>query len=65
MIEQKKLGYHLPFKKLSPEKLLQAINAADDQKIKETCRVTASAIRAEDGLRNAVDLLDTYFSLKS
>jgi hypothetical protein len=33
--------------------------------MKETCRATAAAIKAEDGLRNAVDLLDTYFSLKS
>lgn len=62
MIEQKKLGYHLPFKKLSPEKLLRAINAAEDQKIKEACRTTAAAIRAEDGLDNAVNLLEKYFN---
>lgn len=62
MIEQKKLGYHLPFKKLSPEKLLRAIHATDDQKIKETCRATAAAIRAEDSLGNAVHLLEKYFN---
>ena len=62
MIEQKKLGYHLPFKSLSPENLLQAINAAEDHLIKENCRATAAVIRSEDGLGNAVNLLDKYFA---
>ena len=61
MIEQKKLGCHLPFKRLSPEKLLQAINAAEDRLIKENCRTTAAGIRTEDGLGNAVNLIDKYF----
>ncbi|HMI61233.1 MAG TPA: glycosyltransferase [Puia sp.] len=61
MIEQKKLGYHLPFKRLSPENLLQAINAAEDHLIKENCRATAAVIRSEDGLGNAVNLIEEYF----
>ena len=61
MIEQKKLGYHLPFKKLSPEKLLQAINAAEAPLIKETCKTTAAGIKTEDGLGNAVNLIEKYF----
>jgi sterol 3beta-glucosyltransferase len=62
IIEQKKLGCHLPFKKLSPEKLLQAINAAEDHLIKENCSATAAVIRSEDGLGNAVTLLEKYFT---
>jgi UDP:flavonoid glycosyltransferase YjiC (YdhE family) len=61
MIEQKKLGCHLPFKSLSPEKLLQAIKAAEDPLIKENCRATAARIKTEDGLGKAVDLLEKYF----
>ena len=64
MIEQKKLGCHLPFKKLSPENLLRAIHAAEDEKIKEACRVTAAAIKREDGLGKAVDLIEKYFLKK-
>ncbi len=63
MIEQKKLGCHLPFKKLSPENLLRAINAAEDQQIKSNCRTTAAVIRSEDGVGNAVGLLEKYFHL--
>ena len=61
MIEQKKLGYHLPFKKLSPEKLLQAINATEDDLIKGNCNAAAASIRNEYGLENAVHLIEKYF----
>ncbi|HTI94071.1 MAG TPA: glycosyltransferase [Puia sp.] len=62
MIEQKKLGRHLPFKRLSPENLLRAIKATEAPLIKENCRATAAAIRSEDGLGNAVDLIEKYFN---
>ncbi len=61
MIEQKKLGCHIPFKSLSPENLLRAINTAQDKTIKENCSATAVAIQKEDGLATAVDLLEKYF----
>jgi UDP:flavonoid glycosyltransferase YjiC (YdhE family) len=61
MIEQKKLGYHLPFRKLSPESLLQAINAAEDDLIKRNCSAAAASIKTEDGLENAVHLIEKYF----
>ena len=61
MIEQKKLGCHLPFKELSAERLLRSIDAVQDDRIRENCRVTAAAIGREDGLGKAVDLMERYF----
>jgi UDP:flavonoid glycosyltransferase YjiC (YdhE family) len=61
MIEQKKLGRHIPFKKLSPERLLEAINATADPVIIENCKTAAATIKAEDGLEKAVHLIQQYF----
>jgi sterol 3beta-glucosyltransferase len=60
MIEQKKLGRHIPFRELSPERLLAAINATEDLVIVENCKAAAAAIRAEDGLGKAVRLIQQY-----
>lgn len=61
MIEQKKLGYHIPFKKLSPEKLLQAIDGAASPEVTDRCKAAAADIRTEDGLGKAVELIERYF----
>jgi sterol 3beta-glucosyltransferase len=61
MIEQKNLGFHIPFKQLSPEKLLQAIRATEYQLIAENCAAAAASIKAEGGLGKAVDLIKRYF----
>ena len=61
MIEQKKLGRHIPFKKLSPERLLEAIDATADPVIIENCKTAAATIKAEDGLEKAVHLIQQYF----
>ncbi len=60
MIEEKKLGVHIPFKQLSAERLLMAIRAAGEPRIVENCRAAAAVIRAEDGLEKAVRLLEKY-----
>ena len=61
MIEQKGLGFHIPFKQLSPEKLLQAIRAAEDPLIIKNCAAASASIRAEDGVGKAVSLIERYF----
>ena len=61
MIEQKKLGRHIPFKKLSAENLLAAIHAVEDRQIIENCKAAAVSIGVEDGLGKAVRLLEEYF----
>jgi sterol 3beta-glucosyltransferase len=61
MIEQKKLGRHIPFKELSPETLLEAIDATADPVITANCRTAAATIKAENGLKKAVHLIEQYF----
>jgi sterol 3beta-glucosyltransferase len=61
MIEQKNLGFHIPFKQLSPEKLLQAIHAAQDHVIIENCMAAAATIKAEDGVGRTARLMEQYF----
>jgi sterol 3beta-glucosyltransferase len=61
MIEQKKLGCHIPFRKLSPERLLSAITTTENPVVIENCKATAAAIKAEDGLGKAVSLIEQYF----
>ncbi len=61
MIEQKKLGFHIPFKELSSGSLLRAINATADPVITENCKTAAATLGAEDGLKEAVYLIEQYF----
>ena len=61
MIEQKKLGRHIPFKDLSPERLLDAIDSTKDPVITENCKAAAATVKTEDGLEKAVHLLEQYF----
>ena len=61
MIEEKKLGCHIPFKELSPERLLDAVKATGEPAIIENCKAAAAAIREEDGLGKAVGLIEQYF----
>jgi UDP:flavonoid glycosyltransferase YjiC (YdhE family) len=63
MIEQKKLGCHIPFRELSTERLLEAINMTEDRVIKENCNAAAAAVRTEDGLEKAVRLIEQYNAL--
>jgi len=61
MIEKKRLGYHIPFKKLSSVRLLQAVRYVQDPLIVENCRAVAARIKAEDGVGRAVELIEAYF----
>ncbi|HEV2483487.1 MAG TPA: glycosyltransferase [Puia sp.] len=64
LIERRELGFHIPFKKLTAERLLHAIAAAQSPLILENCRDTAVRIRTEDGVGNAVGLIEEYFEGK-
>jgi sterol 3beta-glucosyltransferase len=61
MIQQKGMGFHIPFKQLSPQKLLQAIHAADNPQTIENCTAAAKFVKAEDGIHDATGLIERYF----
>ena len=62
LIERRKLGFHIPFKKLTAERLLQAVKATQSPEILDNCRGAAARIRTEDGVGNAVGLIEDYFN---
>lgn len=61
MIGEKGLGCHLPFKKLSSDSLLQAVQTVQDPLIVANCKAVAARIKAEDGVGRAVELIETAF----
>jgi UDP:flavonoid glycosyltransferase YjiC (YdhE family) len=58
LIERKGLGIHIPFKKLSREKLLRAIGDVAGPAIIANCRTVAARVRSEDGVGRAVELIE-------
>lgn len=62
LIERRKLGFHIPFKKLTAERLLHAVEAARSPAILDNCRRAAARIRTEDGVETAVALIEDYFN---
>jgi sterol 3beta-glucosyltransferase len=63
-IEQRKLGFHIPFKKLTAQRLLTAIDKTQTPAIIASCRTTAAHIRTENGVEKAVSLIEDYFAEK-
>jgi sterol 3beta-glucosyltransferase len=63
IIERKKLGSHIPFKKLSAQRLLAALNKSRDSKIVQNAFDVGEKINQEDGLRKTIDALENYFDL--
>jgi sterol 3beta-glucosyltransferase len=61
MIQQKGVGFHIPFKQLSPEKLLQVIRAAEDPQTTKNSKAAAAFVRAEESTGNAIGLIERYF----
>jgi sterol 3beta-glucosyltransferase len=60
MIEQKQLGFHIPFKQLTPQNLLQAVRAADNLQTTTSC-TAAVVVNAENGVGKAIRLIEQYF----
>jgi sterol 3beta-glucosyltransferase len=64
IIEKRKLGFHIPFKKLTAQNLLTAIDATQNPGILAHCRTTAAHIRSENGIEKAARLIEDYFEEK-
>ncbi len=62
IIERKKLGVHIPFRKLTSQKLLTAIEKTGTSEIKRNARKMGEQISQEDGLKKTIDALEKYFA---
>lgn len=61
IVEQRKLGFHIPAKKLTAEKLISAIQLSQTEEIKKRILSVGQIIRNERGLENAVTEIENYF----
>jgi sterol 3beta-glucosyltransferase len=62
IIEGKKLGVHIPFKKLTPRKLADALAKTQTPGILKNAFTIGEQINREDGLQKTLDVLGRYFS---
>lgn len=61
IVERKKIGVHLPVKKLTTDKLALAIQKVQTIEITSNVAEIGQKIRNENGLDNAVSEIETYF----
>jgi len=61
IIEQRKLGVHIPVKSLTADKLISAIHLSQTDEIKNNVLTVGQAIRNENGLDNAITEIEKYF----
>jgi sterol 3beta-glucosyltransferase len=62
LIDKRKLGVHIPFKKLTTRKLLAAIERTETVQLKRNARNTGEMINGQDGLSAAIYALENYFA---
>jgi sterol 3beta-glucosyltransferase len=61
IIERKKLGLHIPFKKLTTQKLLAAIETIQSPQFRQNAMDIGERIARENGLDRTIDALEKYF----
>jgi sterol 3beta-glucosyltransferase len=61
IIERKKLGIHIPFKKVTAQKLLSGIEKTEGPDMQQNVVKMGERINQEDGLRQTIDVLEKYF----
>jgi UDP:flavonoid glycosyltransferase YjiC (YdhE family) len=62
IVEQRKLGIHIPAKLLTTDKLISAIRIVQTDEIKNKVFTVGQAIRNENGLDNAITEIEKYFN---
>jgi sterol 3beta-glucosyltransferase len=62
IVEQKKIGIHIPVKALTADKLISAIQLAQTSELKNNVLAVGQSIRDENGLENAVSEIEKYFN---
>ena len=62
IVQRKKLGTHIPFKKLTTKNLLAAINETQAPAFRKNASETGEKVKAENGTQHAIEKLEAYFS---
>ena len=62
IVKRKKLGVHIPVKKLTVSKLMAATRQCQTEAIQRNVAAAGQAIIAEKGLEKTISELETYFA---
>jgi sterol 3beta-glucosyltransferase len=62
IVERKKLGIHIPAKKLTAGRLIAGIQFSQSAEIRNNVLAVGQIIRSENGLENAVAEIENYFT---
>ncbi|HLA59895.1 MAG TPA: glycosyltransferase [Puia sp.] len=62
IIEEKRVGVHIPFKKLTVQKLMTALKTTEGKELRQRAFRLGEQINLEDGLFNTINKLEEYFS---
>jgi sterol 3beta-glucosyltransferase len=62
LIEKKELGRHIPFKRLSPNRLIAALDRVLSPPVTQNVEAISRLLKAEDGVGEAVEQLERYFA---
>jgi sterol 3beta-glucosyltransferase len=62
VVQRRGVGLHIPFKRLTKNKLLQAIDKAATPPIIPTVSFISEKVNAEDGVATAIEKLTTWFN---
>lgn len=62
LVERNKVGVHIPFNKINSKKVRDAIRKVQNNSYVENAKKTGEAIKAEDGVNDAIDKIEAYFS---
>jgi UDP:flavonoid glycosyltransferase YjiC (YdhE family) len=65
IVENKKIGVHIPVKKLTAAKLINAIDSLQSNEIQQNVLKIGQAIRQENGLNKAITEIENYFQFSS
>jgi sterol 3beta-glucosyltransferase len=62
IVERKKLGIHIPLKKLDPNKMISAIAKVQSTEIKQNVSLISEIFNSENGSMNAAIEIENYFN---
>lgn len=62
LITKKKLGVHIPFRKLNYDKLIKAIELVSTEEYKQNAQVKGAKIKLENGVEESVQFIELYMN---
>jgi len=63
IVERKQLGVHIPIKKITIAKFMDALEQVNSAQIQNNVKKIGAILRTENGTQNAINAIEDYFSV--